>query len=107
MTKKQTVDTQEVSFIVKFTRPHIFEGKEYKELDLSGLDDLTAEDLSYCERMFSAGQNADLIKETNLTYCLLIAHKATGLPIEFFKTLKAGNAIKIKNVVSAFLYEVA
>ena len=107
MTKKQTVDTQEVSFIVEFTRPHIFEGKEYKELDLSGLDDLTADDLSYCDKMFAAGRNADPIKETNTLYCLLLAQRATDLPIEFFKTLKLSNAIKIKNVVSAFLYEVA
>ena len=107
MTKKTKEETNEVSFIVEFTRPHIFEGKEYKELDLSGLDDLTADDLSYCDKMFAAGRNADPIKETNTLYCLLLAQRATDLPIEFFKTLKAGNAIKIKNVVSAFLYEVA
>ena len=57
--------------------------------------------------MFSIGSNVDLVKETNITYCLLIAQRATGLPIEFFKTLKAGNAIKVKNVVAAFLYESA
>ena len=49
MTKKletQTHTENVLSFIVKFARPHIFEGKEYTEIDLSGLDDLTAEDLS-------------------------------------------------------------
>lgn len=104
MTKKQE---NIVSFIVQFVKPHEFEGKEYKEIDLSGLDDLTTEDMSWAENMFAQMRMADAMKEFNTTFCLLIAHRATGLPLEFFKTLKISNAIRIKAVVSAFLFESA
>ena len=37
--------TEEVSLTVKFSKPYRFEDKTYKEIDLSGLDNLTAEDM--------------------------------------------------------------
>ena len=109
MTKTNTVQMEEqtntVSFIVKFARPHEFEGKTYKEIDLSGLDDLTTEDLTWCEQMFTKMGYVDSLKEFNTTFCLLIAHRATKLPLEFFNTLRISSASKIKGVVSAFLME--
>ena len=110
MTKKletQTHAENVVSFTVKFARPHFFEGKEYTEIDLSGLDDLTAEDLSYCEGMFAQMKQADPMKEFNTTFCLLVAQRATNLPFEFFSTLKISNATRIKATVSGFLFESA
>ena len=106
---KQTEKTTEttdnvVSFVVPFPRPQDFEGKTYKELDLSGLEDLTTVDLTSCEQMFMKAGLSDPTKEFNTTFCMLVAHKATGLPLEFFNSLKIPNATAIKSVVSSFLY---
>ncbi len=109
MTKK--LETQkndnEVSFLVEFPRPYVFEGKEYNELDLSGLDNLNATDLSIVEKHFVKSGNVDVLKENNITFCLLIAQRATNLPFEFFDNLPIPHATRIKMVVSAFLMEVA
>lgn len=112
MTKKtqEQVDTQEqiddglVSFIIQLPRPQIFDGKTYTELDLSGLEDLTTEDLDTAEKLFQSLGYTDPAKEFNSKFCLIIAHLATGLSFEFFNSLKLPSAIKIKTVVSRFLY---
>lgn len=111
MTKTKNIKTEEVSntvsFIVKFPTPFEFEGKTYTELDLSGLDDLNTADLTWCETMFTKLGYVDSMKEFNTTFCMLIAHRATKLPFELFKSLKISNAVRIKTVVSSFLYQSA
>ena len=99
--------TNEVSFFAKFPRPYIFEGNEYSGIDLSGLDNLTATDLAVVERTFAKRGNVDALKENNITFCLLIAQRATNLPFEFFDNLPIPHANRIKMVVSAFLMEAA
>ena len=37
----------EATTLVKFSKPYKFEGQTYSEIDLSGMDSLTAEAVSY------------------------------------------------------------
>ena len=89
--------------IVKFAKPHVFEGETYKELDLSGCEKLTAKDLieanNYLARI---GRNIVAIPNLDLQYLLYVAHLGTGKPIEFFETLSMANATKVKNKVQTF-----
>ena len=41
----EAAEDQEESLILKFKKPYVFEGKEYTEVDLSAMEDMTAEDL--------------------------------------------------------------
>lgn len=90
--------------ILTFKKPYIFEGKEYKELDLSGLNGLTARNLELVENSFSQSENVSPLQEFQLGYCIRIASMATGQPIEFFEDLPIPDSIALKNVVTGFFY---
>lgn len=86
---------------ITFKKPYKFEDTVYEDVDLSGLEDLSGKDLIAVQRMIS---KSTIMPELDYQYTLMIAAKATGLPIEFFSGLPAPEAVKIKTVVSGFLY---
>lgn len=90
--------------VVKFAKPYKFEGKTYEEIDLAGLDNLTAADMIEGEKHLTRSGNFSFMPEMATEYIHFMASKATGLPIEFFKGLPPRDAIKIKNRVTNFFY---
>ena len=75
-------EDQEESLILKFRRPYQFEGQEYTELDLSGLEDVTAGTLENIGKILakkSPGLNPATI-EMEMGYCELLAARVTGKP---------------------------
>ena len=76
--------------IVKFAKPYSFEGTEYTEVDLSGMDKLTIQDM------------IDIQKNLANELASLAALEATtsGKPVEFFKLMPRA---KIKQVQTAIL----
>jgi len=95
---------EETSAILKFSKPYHFEDKTYTELDLSGLDSLTAEDMIAADKYLSRNGNFSVMPEMSLEYACFVASKATDLPIEFFRRLPPKDAIKVKNRVTNFFY---
>lgn len=91
-------------FIVKFKKPYKFEMQEYNEIDLSGLQKLTTQDLVDAERQFTATGQAAPVAEMSIGYASIVAAMATKKPVEFFSGLPAPEGIKIKNVVTSFFY---
>lgn len=91
-------------FIVKLKKPYQFEGQEYKEIDLSGLQKLTAQDLIAAEKQYAATGQASAVTEMSIGYACIVAATATKKPVEFFNGLPAPETIKIKNVVTTFFY---
>jgi hypothetical protein len=91
-------------YLIQFKKTFIFEGREYTELDLSGLDGMTAKDLIDAERQFAAKGQVAAINEMNMGYICIVAAKASKLPVEFFEKLPANEAIKVKNTVTGFFY---
>lgn len=95
----------DINMVIKFKKPYRFEGKEYTEIDLSGLDDLTASDMiavnKYMQRT-TAG--IDVMPEVSLEYACVLASKAAKLPIEFFINLPPREAMRVKNRVMGFLF---
>lgn len=95
-------------FHVVMSKPYKFEGKEYKSIDLTPLQDMTAEDFiavnRYLER--SGIILATPQPETTMEVTLTMAARATKMPIEFFNSLPLPEAIKVKNRVAGFFYGV-
>lgn len=91
-------------FVVKFKKPYQFEGQEYKEIDLSGLQKLTAQDLVAAETQYAATGQASALTEMSIGYTCIVAATATKKPVEFFNGLPAPEIIKIKNIVTSFFY---
>ena len=90
--------------VLRFKKPYSFEGETYTEVDLSGLEDLSAADLCKVGKMVKKTDGVDPIAEMSLPYAIYMAARVTGKPLEFFQQLPAREAIKLKNLVAGFLY---
>ncbi len=77
-----------------------FEGKNYDKIDLAGLKNIKAIDvINVCREV------PGIYPEYTLEFALKIAAVATGKPIEFFEQMPPFLAMKIKKMVSNFLFE--
>jgi hypothetical protein len=94
----------EDDLILKFDKPYKFEGKEYKEVDLNGFEDVTADLLCGLERNFSKKGISSVQPEVSISYAVMLAAEVCELPIEFFNGLPGKEAIKLKNMVVNFFY---
>lgn len=106
---KEVTKTEEVAIatdaklVVEFSKTVEFEGKKYAQLDLSEVENITGAQIANFEATTQA--KGIIVPELSSAYAFLAASAATGLPIEFFESLKAKEAVKIKRAVSAFMNE--
>lgn len=103
-TKKVTQEAGDAGNVVKLSRTYEFEGEKIQELDFSGLEDVTADDMIKANKVLASSGTVSVLPENDLHYTLIIAASATGHPIEFFKSLKPRDAIKVKNKVTSFFF---
>ena len=99
-------DAEPEDLILRFAKPYKFGGQEYTEVDLSGLEDVTAgvlESVGKITAKKNPGMNPAL-QEMSLTFCTYLAQRVAKLPLEFFTGLPAKEAIKLKAMVTNFLY---
>ena len=99
-------DTEPEDLVLRFGKPYKFGGQEYTEVDLSGLEDVTAgvlESVGKITAKKNPGMNPAL-QEMSLTFCTYLAQRVAKLPLEFFTGLPAKEAIKLKALVTNFLY---
>lgn len=89
-------------YLVKFTEPYAFEGSEHNEVDLSAITTLTVDDLAMAQSMLADMGRVTPVVELDYTYIMILASKASGLPLEFFRGLPGKYGAKIKNVVSNY-----
>ena len=92
------------TFEVTFSKPYRFEGKVYEKIDLSGLQDLTAEDMIQAEKYLTRNGGISSTPELTVAYVCYIAAKASDMPVEFFRRLTPKDVIKVKNRVTLFFY---
>lgn len=98
-------ENEETSMLIKFKKPYYFEGKEYTELDLSCMEDLTGADMIAVNKIMqrtSAG--IDVMPEVSVEYAFYFAARAAKLPVEFFTSLPPRESMKVKNRVMGFLF---
>lgn len=89
---------------MKLSKVYDFEGAKVSEIDFSGLENLTANDMIKANKVLNTSGNVTVLPETNLEYTLVIAASATDYPIEFYKQLAPRDAIKVKNRVISFFF---
>lgn len=104
--KNVKVETAEEKdrLLVQLSSTYHFEGEDINVMDLRGLREVTAADMIKVSRMMSMTGSVDSNEEMSLEYACNLAGSVTGHPIEFYKALKAPDAIKLKNRVTGFLY---
>ncbi|MCD7862869.1 MAG: phage tail assembly protein [Lachnospiraceae bacterium] len=96
-------DADEASLVVKFDKPYVFEGKEYTEVDLSGLEDMKTKTWTkVMNTVRRSGEGFDPTPQLNPEYSIRMAATATNLPVEFFELLPYKEGSKVHNRVMVF-----
>lgn len=95
---------EENKYLIKFRKPFIWEDNTYTEIDMSGLEDLSAKDMIQAQRTMERSGSINVLSEMSLEYACIFASKATKMPVEFFQALPPKEAIKVKNKVTNFFY---
>ncbi len=88
--------------IFKLKKSVVFEGNEYTQIDLSGLEELSGEEYGSLLKQAENLDGADMVPEKSLTFAYLAAAKVTGLPYDFFKKLGAKDTCRLRYAVSSF-----
>ena len=98
-------ENEETEMKIVFKKPYKFEGKEYTEIDLSGMDDLTGADMIAVNKIMSrTSAGIDVMPEVSAEYACYFAARAAKQPVEFFTGLPPRELMKVKNRVMAFLF---
>lgn len=104
-TKIEPAEESDDDVVVVFKKPYTFEGKEYTQINLSGMEDMDAKDFIAVNKQFArANEGTSVMPEFSPEFALMFAARATKLPIEFFYGLPVKEVIRIKNRVSNFFF---
>lgn len=90
--------------VIKFKKAYTFEGEDVKEIDLSGMEELTSQNLINANRIYTIQTGMPAISESDLYYTFILAAEVSNKPLNFFEKLKAKDGLKIKRIVSDFLF---
>lgn len=86
-----------------FSKPIKFEDEpEIKEIEID-LDSINGYDISEVKKQFSAAGNFSPILATDTDFCIMMAARKSGKPIEFFKELPGKDYLAIAQEVQNFL----
>lgn len=96
--------SDEDQYKIVFKKPFVWEDETYTEIDLSGLEDLSARDMIQTQRVMERSGSINVLPEMSLEYACIFASKATGMPVEFFQALPPKEAAKLKNKITSFFY---
>ncbi len=103
--EKNVIEIKEAArdeeYVIKLKKPYAFEGKEYTEIDLNGVKKLTIRDGIEAQSALFNGEDiaAVVLTETSTSFARIIAAKATGLPVEFFKLARLDISRAVKQVI--------
>ncbi len=84
------------------SKAYNLDGEEIREVDLSGLEDLTTADGEYIDRVMAKMGYHPKDKFRDLTYTKHIAMRVTNLPIEFFNSLRWKDQQAISSRISVY-----
>jgi hypothetical protein len=91
--------------VITFNKPYKFEGTEYTEIDLSGLDKLTIKDAIDIQKQLTTKREvaATVLTETSTAFARMVIAKATGYPIEFFEVMPRSLSKQVQQAVMMYL----
>lgn len=87
---------------IKLSKPHKFEDKEFKELNLD-IDGLTGKDLCDASTEARLLKDTSTVQEMSPKYLAVVAAKAAKVPVDMILSLPAKDFTTIKTEVQNFL----
>ncbi len=102
MEGKNEVTVVEEKVICKFGNIYTFEGKEISEVDLTGMENVTAADMIAVNRIMALSGASPVSQEFTMEYALQMAARVSKLPYEFYERVSMADAFKVRNMVQSF-----
>ena len=106
-TALENMEAEENELLLKLKKPYVFDGETCTEIDLSGLEDVTAKTLENVGKILTKrtpGTNPATL-EMEMSFCNLLAARVTKKPLEFFERLPARDAVALKSMIVGFLFD--
>lgn len=98
-------DDEDGGLYIKFRKPYEFERRVYDGIDLSGLEDLTGNDMIAVNRIMSRqSAGVEIMPEVSMEYACHLAARASKQPVEFFLGMSPRELMRVKNRVMGFLF---
>lgn len=95
-------EKKKFDYTVKLSGRYEFNGKEYTELDLNGLEDMTTRTGEKVDRIMAKLGHYPRVRYQDTLYCKHVAAEASGIPIDFFNMLKLKDMEEVKNIVGIY-----
>ncbi len=93
-----------VELKLELSDPFLYDDVEIKEIDLSGIFDLTGMDMCNLDRQMTGlgytGSRPDITRQ----YAMLVAARVNRKPEDFCNRMKARDSIRLREMVTAFFY---
>ena len=91
--------------VLNLITPIEYQGTKISTLDLTGLKEMTGEDLNVIYDLYeSMGGTGSIMQESTLRFAQVIASRATGYPMEAITKLKAKDSVALKGRVYRFFF---
>ncbi len=91
--------------VIKLKKPVSHMGMQIEALDLTGLDDMTLDDMARIYNIYDEmGGAGTVMQESTLLFAKLTAQHLTGIPLEVLGNLSAKDAVLLKNRIYRFFY---
>ena len=91
-----------VEDLVFKVEPFTYDGKEYTEVDLRKVKDLTALQLELVEDALTEAGKSTQAMWTSIRGATMLAAAANGMPFDWLGNMKAKDAVNLRNGVFAF-----
>lgn len=95
---------EKIELKIDLADPFLFDSEEVKSIDLSGLFDLTAMDMTAIDRQMQNMGHSYARPEVTGVYALLVAARVNHKPWEYCNKMKARDFIRLRETVRAFFY---
>lgn len=92
-------------YYVSFDKPFMFEGENYKGIDLSPIEDLSGKQLLNISKRYKKTGGDAILPENDLEYGVIVAAEVCKLPLEFFYKLPSRELVKIRLKVLGFYFQ--
>lgn len=97
------MDVENDVILLKLSRPYVFAGQTYTEINLTGIDKLMAGDMIDAENHVIREGLYTPTPEATLEYSFFIARKLSGQPIGFFMQFAPEDADHLRKMIKSFL----
>lgn len=98
--EKEELSVTNIPYVVKLSKLYDLDGRKVDSIDLSGLENLTTMDAQEVDRIVNKLGHTPKSKWKDTLYTKHVAVKASGLPVEFFNSLRWKDMDNVTSVVA-------